>query len=113
MTLAFSAPPRTASFLSRLDPRWKLAALLFAAAAAATLHTLPAAGLALSASLLLALLARLPLEWFVERIAALAFFLALFALPLPWLLADHGSGWTVGSVRFSSHGVEVALSLCA
>lgn len=113
MTLAFSAPPRTRSFLSRLDPRWKLAALLFAAAVAATLHTLPAAGAALAAALLLALLARLPARWFLERLAALALFLALFTLPLPWLLADNGPGWTFGRLHFSLHGVEVALGLAA
>jgi cobalt/nickel transport system permease protein len=112
MTLAFSAPPRSQSFLSRLDSRWKLAALLLAAAVAATLHTLPAAGVALVASLLLALLARLPRAWFLERLAALALFLALFTLPLPWLLADHGPSWTFGPLRVSWHGLEVALSLC-
>ncbi|HEY7315881.1 MAG TPA: cobalt ECF transporter T component CbiQ [Gemmataceae bacterium] len=113
MTLAFSAPPRTRSFLSRLDPRWKLAALLLAAAVAATLHTLPAAGVALVATLLLALLARLPARWFLERLAALALFLALFTLPLPWLLGDNGPGWTFGRLHFSLHGVEVALGLAA
>ncbi|HWG47647.1 MAG TPA: cobalt ECF transporter T component CbiQ [Gemmataceae bacterium] len=113
MTLAFSTPPRTHSFLSRLDPRWKLAALLFAAAVAATLRTLPAAALTLGAALLLALLARLPRRWFLERLGALALFLALFTLPLPWLLADAGPGWTWGPLRFSFHGVEVGLLLCA
>jgi cobalt/nickel transport system permease protein len=113
MTLAFSTPPITSSPLSRLDPRWKLAALLFAAGVAATLQSLSAAGLALAATLLLALLARLPPRWFLERLAALALFLALFTLPLPWLLADDGPGWTWGSIRVSWHGIETALLLCA
>lgn len=113
MTLAFSAPPRTQSCISRLDPRWKLAALLLAAAVAATLHTLPAACVALLAALLLALLARLPARWFLERLAALFLFLALFTLPLPFLLAEDGRGWTLGPIPFSRHGVEVALSLSA
>lgn len=113
MTLAFSASPRTHSFLSRLDPRWKLAALLFAAAVAASLHTLAASLAALAAALLLALLARLPARWFLERLAALALFLALFTLPLPWLLGDDGRAWTWGFLRFSPHGVEVALRLIA
>jgi cobalt/nickel transport system permease protein len=113
MTLAFSAPPRTQSLVSRLDPRWKLAALLLAAGVAATLHTLPAAALALAAALLLALLARLPPRWFLERLGALALFLALFTLPLPWLLGDDGPGWTCGPVRFSLHGLAIALLLSA
>ncbi len=113
MTLAFVAPPHTDSFVSRLDPRWKLAALLFAAAVSATLHTLPVAALALAAALLLALLARLPPSWFLQRLGALALFLAVFTLPLPWLLADDGPGWRWGAFRFSLHGVEVALLLSA
>ena len=113
MTLAFSAPPQTTSLLSRLDPRWKLAALLIAAAVAASLHTLPATVAALAVSLLLALLARLPARWFLERLGAAAFFLALFTLPLPWLLTGEGAVWTYGPLRLSWHGVEVALLLAA
>jgi cobalt/nickel transport system permease protein len=113
MTLAFATPPRAHSFVSALDPRWKLAALLFAAGVAATLHTLPAATLALAAALLLAFLARLPPRWFLQRLGALVLFLALFTLPLPLLLADDGPGWTWRTLHFSLHGVEVALLLCA
>jgi cobalt/nickel transport system permease protein len=113
MTLAFSAPPRPQSVVSRLDPRWKLAALLFAAGIAATLHTLPAVGCALVAALLLAFVARLPPRWFFERLAALAVFLALFTLPLPWLLDGNGPGWSFGPVHFSLHGLAVALLLSA
>jgi cobalt/nickel transport system permease protein len=113
MTLAFSTPPLTPSVLSRLDPRWKLASLLIAAAVVATLHTLPVAAAALAAALLLALLARLPPRWFLERLGAVALFLALFTLPLPWLLANEGPGWTFGPLRLSRHGVEVALLLAA
>lgn len=98
MTLAFSAPPCTSSFVSRLDPRWKLAALLFSAAVAAALHTLPAAASALALALLLALLARLPPRWYLQRLAALALFLILFALPLPWLLDSFGHGLTVAAL---------------
>jgi cobalt/nickel transport system permease protein len=113
MTLAFSSPPQTTSFLSRLDPRWKLAALLIAATVVATLHTLPAAVSALVAALLLALLARLPRRWFLERLGAAALFLALFTLPLPWLLPGEGPVWTLGPFRLSWHGVEAALLLAA
>src|SRR5690348_3986768 len=113
MTLALSAPPRPQSLVSRLDPRWKLAALLFASAIAATLHTLPAAGCALAAALLLAFVARLPPRWFFERLVALAVFLALFTLPLPWLLDVNGPGWSIGPAHFSLHGLAVALLLSA
>jgi cobalt/nickel transport system permease protein len=113
MTLAFSVPPSTCSFISGLDPRWKLAALLLAATAVATLHTLPAATVALAASVLLALLARLPRRWLLERLGAAALFLALFTLPLPWLVTGDGWVWTFGSLRLSGHGIVVALLLAA
>jgi cobalt/nickel transport system permease protein len=113
MTLAFSLPPPTPSFLSRLDPRWKLAALLFAAAVVATLHTLPVAVTACAAAVLLVVLARLPRRWFLQRLGAAALFLALFALPLPWLLSGEGPSWTFGPLHLSWHGVAVALRLSA
>src|SRR5690242_700607 len=113
MTLAFSVPPSRPSVLSRLDPRWKLAALLIAAAVVATLHTLPAAAVALAQALLLALLARLPSRWFLERLGMATLFLALFTLPLPWLLTGDGTVWTFGPLRLSGHGIEVALLLAA
>jgi cobalt/nickel transport system permease protein len=111
MTLAFSTPPLARSFVSRLDPRWKLAALLFAAGVAATLHRLPCAVVAAALSLLLALLARMPARWFLQRLAALALVLAFFTLPLPLLLADDGPAWYWGPVRFSLHGAKSALFL--
>ena len=54
MTLAFEQLPCTDSPLSRLDPRWKLAALLVAVAGSAVLRSLPAAAVALAGALLLA-----------------------------------------------------------
>ncbi len=113
MTLAFTVPPPTSSFLSRLDPRWRLASLLIFAAIAATLHTLRVAAVALIASLLLALLARLPPRWFLQRLGAAALFFSLFALPLPWLLGGDGPSWSWGAIRLSWHGVEAALLLTA
>ncbi len=113
MTLAFSTPPLARSFVSRLDPRWRLAALLFAAGVAATLHRLPPAAVAAVLALLLAFLARLPARWFFQRLAALAVFLALFTLPLPWLLADEGPAWSWGPLRFSPHGARTAVLLAS
>lgn len=114
MTLAFSLPPPTIPTpLSRLDPRWKLAALLFAAAVVTTLHAPQVAVAAFVAALVLAVAARLPRRWFVERLAAAALFLALFALPLPWLLVGEGPMWTLGPMRISPRGLEVAVLLMA
>ncbi|MHB1425719.1 MAG: cobalt ECF transporter T component CbiQ [Gemmataceae bacterium] len=113
MTLAFSEPSPTPSVLSRLDPRWKLAGLLICAAVAATLHTLHVAAAALSAALLLALLAHLPPRWFLQRLGSAALFFALFAVPLPWLLSGEGPSWTCGPFRWSRHGIEAALLLTA
>src|SRR5262249_26624873 len=93
-----------------LDPRWKLAALLPAVVVVAVLRSLPAAAAALAGALILAALSRLPPRWFLPRLALPALFLALFALPLPLLM--EGPDWEVGPVRFSQHGVHVALLLC-
>ncbi len=111
MTLAFSLPPPTDSPLSRLDPRWKLAALSIAAAVTATLQTLSVAVAACAGALFLAVLARLPGRWFLQRLGAASLFVALFALPLPWMLLDDGMSWSLGCLRVSRHGVQVALLL--
>lgn len=113
MTLAFSLPPPTSSFLSRVDPRWKLAALLFAAALVAALHTLPAVLTACGGALLLAIVAQLPSRWFLRRLGTASLFLALFALPLPFLLTDAGTRETLGPISYSRHGIAVALLLSA
>jgi cobalt/nickel transport system permease protein len=110
MTLRFSAPPAPESWLGRLDPRWRLAALASAALAAALLQTLPAALGALGGALVLACLARLPLRWYGARVAGLGAFVALFALPLP-LLLEGGPTWQLGPLRLSAHGATAALLL--
>src|SRR4051794_16778669 len=111
MTLAFSTPPRSVSPVSRLDPRWKLAGLLLAALAATLLRTLPATFLALGTAFLLVLLARLPLRWYLARLGALAVALAIFVLPLPFLLGGDGPAWQWGFLRVSLHGAVVAVLL--
>jgi cobalt/nickel transport system permease protein len=112
MTLAFTAPPRTDSPLSRMDPRWKLAALAVAVLAAATLRSLPTSLLALAAALVLAALGRVPPRWFLARLGAAALFLAFFALPLPFLLRDPGADGAE-FLHFSRHGAAVGLTLAA
>lgn len=113
MTLAFQHPPCPNSVLRRLDPRWKLAGILVAVGVTAALRSLPASLLALTAALLLAGLARLPLRWYLRRLAALLIVLLLFAAPLPFLL--HGDDWTweATGMHFSLHGARVALLLTA
>src|SRR5262249_24937211 len=86
MTLAFDAVPSPDSPLRRLDPRWKLAGITLLAASVVALRTWPPAVTALAAALALAALARLPLRWFLGRLAAVGLFLALFTLTLPFLL---------------------------
>ncbi len=106
MTLRLSPPPCIDSPLGRLDPRWRLAALTLAALVAAVLRTPPAALLALAGALLLACFARLPRSWLLVRLAPVALFLALFAVPLPFLL-DSGRGLAVAVVLFAK-GLAVA-----
>jgi cobalt/nickel transport system permease protein len=113
MTLSFAALPCPDSPLRRLDPRWKLAAVLAAAAAVAALHTWPAALAALAGALLLAALGRLPPRWYLGRLGAVALFLLLFAGSLPFLLT--GPGWVRqwGPLHVSQYGLGAAVLLTA
>jgi cobalt/nickel transport system permease protein len=86
MRFRFRVLPTPESPLRRLDPRWRLAGLLLALAAVAVVQTPAGAGVALVGALLLAWLARLPVRWYLGKLAALAGFLALFVVPLPLLV---------------------------
>jgi cobalt/nickel transport system permease protein len=107
MTITFDPLPCPDSPLRRLDPRWKLAALLLGTALVAAVRTLPPAGAALLGALVLAAVARLPWRWYLRRAAAVGLFVALFTVPLPFLL--DGPGWQVGPLAVSWHGLGVAL----
>jgi cobalt/nickel transport system permease protein len=111
MTLAFSLPPRTDSLLARLDPRWRLAGLLALLVVAAVLRALAAAALALGLGLLLAALAQLPRRWLLQRLGATLLALALFTLPLPFLLHGPGPSWHWGPLAVGSDGAWAALLL--
>jgi cobalt/nickel transport system permease protein len=113
MTLAFSLPPQTDSPLGRLDPRWRLAGLTLWAVAASLLATLPAAAVALVAALVLAALARLPARWCLERLGAVALFLAVFTLPLPFLIGGDGPAVEWGPLRLTWAGARAALMIGA
>lgn len=112
MTLAFDFPPCTASPLSRRDPRWKLAALAPAAVAASFPRTWPAVLLAFLGAVLLAVLAQVPWLWYRRRVAVVLSFLAVFVVPLPFLLRGPGPSWGWPPiVSFSLHGANVAALL--
>src|SRR5262245_20108438 len=108
MTLSFDLPGVPPSPLSRLDPRWKLAALVPAAAAVAALRGLgPAAAAAAAAGALVAL-ARLPPRWYLVRVGVMALFLALFVVFLPFTSHPGETPWQVGPVEVSPHGTLLA-----
>lgn len=108
MSFSLEPLPCPDSFLSRLDPRWKLASLLLLAIAIATLRTLPTVFAALALALFLTLLARTPWGWYQRRAGTALFFLALFALPLPLLLPEHG---VVAAVRLTARGLAIVTVL--
>jgi cobalt/nickel transport system permease protein len=112
MTLTLDQLPTADSPLARLDPRWKLAALTPAALLVAVLNSLSTAVLAFTGAVLLAGLSRLPVKWYLSRLGALALFLALFVVLLPFLLHGGGPSWELCSVRVCWYGLRVALVLC-
>jgi cobalt/nickel transport system permease protein len=112
MTLAFDLPPCTDSPLSRRDPRWKLAALAPVAVAASFPRTWLAVLLALVGAILLGVLAKLPWRWYRRRLAVVLSFLAVFVVPLPFLLRGDGPSWGWPPyVLFSLHGANIAALL--
>jgi len=112
MNLRLEYLPTTDSLLSRLDPRWKLAGLLLTIFVIAVLTTIQTTVLALGGAMLLAALSRLPLGWYLARIAALAGVLSIFVVLLPFMLHRGEPEWTLGPVTFSWYGLRVALLLC-
>jgi len=111
MTLPVTFPVRLDAPLSRIDPRWKLAALVFAAGVTGGLQTQGPALTALVGAAGMVLLARPPRRWFLNRIGALVAALLLFLLFLP--LIDHGGEerWELGPVSLSPRGTTLALVL--
>lgn len=111
MTLALDHVPCPDSPLQRLDARWRLAALLLAAAAVTALRTLPWAVGALLGSVCLVLSARVPWDWYLRRIAAVALVFVLFTAVLP-LALDGGPALDVGPMHLSWAGLRLALLIC-
>ncbi len=106
MTLAFDIPTLPDSPLTRMDPRWKLAALLPAALMLALVQAVPAAALALVLMLVLAECGRLPWGWLSRRLAWMAFLLLLFVVWLPFLPDPRSETMPFLGLRFSVRGLE-------
>src|SRR5205823_13583100 len=83
MTLAFDALDAPDSPLARLDPRWKLAALVMAGVFVSFLLSPAAIGAAGTGAMVLLLAARLPRRLLLARLGALALFLLPFLIVLP------------------------------
>src|SRR5437870_8004915 len=108
MTLALDHFPQPDSPLSRLDPRWKLAAFALAILSVALLHTLTATALAMAGALLLVVLAGLSFRWYLYRLGGVGLFLVMLVAVLPFILHDGGPSLALGSLRISWHGLRVA-----
>jgi cobalt/nickel transport system permease protein len=111
MTLAFDPPPAVDSPIARLDPRWKLAGIAVAAAAAAAVQSPGPALAALAGALLLSVVARLPARWFAGRLFALALALAPFAIVMP--LVQGMAGARIAALLAAKAMAVVTLALVA
>ncbi len=99
------------SLLSRLDPRWKLAALLLAIVAVLCLSRWPTAFLALASAVLFAAMARLPIRWCLSRLGVVLLVLVPFLVLLPFVHRDDGPAWTWGALHVSLAGILAAVVL--
>ena len=108
MALILEFPECHDSPLGRVDPRWKLAALVPAAAGVALLRHLEPALAALFGALLLIGMARVPWRWFLSRFGLTALFLGLFFIWLPLLPDKEGTTLTFCEMTISSHGLNLA-----
>jgi len=108
MTLLLDIPVPRPSPLHRLDPRWRLAALLFGGCSMIAMQSLLPMLAALAAALLLVLLARLPLRWVALRLGAALLLPAFFVLWLPFT-AQAGEIFSPGGVAISVTGLVRAI----
>jgi cobalt/nickel transport system permease protein len=108
MTLPVGFPVRLDAPLSRVDPRWKLAALVPLVAVVGIVQTPGPALAALAVAAPLALLARLPPRWLAARLGTLLLALTLFVVLLPFGDFGDAARWELGPLSLSPHGVERA-----
>lgn len=111
MTLSFEDIPISESPLRRLDPRWKLAGVGLAVFAVALLEGVHASSLALTGAFAFAVLGRVPPRWYLGRLLALAPFLILFVVLLPFLVPSEAPLAAWGPVTFSANGLWLALRI--
>jgi len=104
-------PDTRESLLGRVDPRWKLAALVTATLVAAFLQMPFPSLAALIGTWLLAWLGRLPWRWYVRRMGGVALALAIFLAWLPFFQPDQGWLLHVGPLRLSVPGLILAAVL--
>jgi cobalt/nickel transport system permease protein len=113
MTVGFDLPVCGPSFLQRMDARWKLAGVLLAALMLAFLRAWgPALG-AFAASLLFVALARVPLNWYLRRMAAATLMYALFLVWLPFDVQPSHETLEIGFVTLSLTGLSRLFVLSA
>jgi cobalt/nickel transport system permease protein len=103
--------PTPSSPVSRLDPRWKLAALVLAGAGVVALENLLPAALAFLGAVGVAVLARLPLRWSLSRLGLAVLVLSPFLVLLPFVQRESEPLWSIGPLHFSMEGVWLALVL--
>jgi cobalt/nickel transport system permease protein len=117
MTLAFDLPECPPSFMQRLDPRWKLAAVLLASVAVALVRSVAPALVALAGALILVVLARLPLAWFARRLGTGMLLFALLLIWLPFVIENGHEVLDVGWLQISWTGlmrlIRLSASLCS
>lgn len=101
MTLTLDFPRSRQSVLGRLDPRWKLAALVPAAVLLGLLRDWRTCLAGFALALVLVIAARLPRRWYLTRMGGLSLFLLLF-LAWPVFFPTEGEAvWEMGPVLLS------------
>jgi cobalt/nickel transport system permease protein len=113
MTLALDIPACPPSFCQRFDPRWKLAGVLTAALAIASLENGGPALAALAGSLLLVALARIPWAWYLQRLGTASAMYALFLVWLPFVREAGDSTLDLGTLTISLTGLLRLIVLSA
>jgi cobalt/nickel transport system permease protein len=106
MTLAFDLPPAADSCLARMDPRWKLAALVPAAVMLALLRSVPPAAVAFLGAWTLAEVSGLPRMWLARRLAWTALVIGLFLVWLLFLPDPQGESFDLRWLTISKTGLE-------
>jgi cobalt/nickel transport system permease protein len=111
MSFPIAFPVRLGVPLSRVDPRWKLAALVAAGAAVGTLRTLGPASAAVAGALAIVALARIPPRWYATRVGTVIFFLAMFLVFLPLENRGGEERLQVGPLSLSPRGMMLSVVL--